>query len=201
MWRHPVLKLVFLLYIGGGAWNWIADRPVRPPDGVLAAADPVQTDVADGEKVQVGHWTLTVRAKYQITARVLGRERYHFDGLADLVPEDLALGWGPMSDNQTLRFIDISQSNRFYYWRAPVDSPIGREAIITHSANTHVIPQNALVARELSRLRPGEVITLTGQLVDGVRDDGRWFKTSMVRNDTGPGACEVLWVDEVTTIL
>jgi hypothetical protein len=200
MWRHPVLKLVFLLYIGGGAWNWIADRPIHPPDGVLAAADPVQTDVANGRNVRVGHWTLTVRAKYQITARILARERYRFDGLADLVPEDLALGWGPMSDNQTLRFIDISQSNRFYYWRAPANSPIGRETIITHSANTHVIPQNALVARELSRLRPGEVITLTGELVDGVRDDGRWIKTSMVRNDTGAGACEVLWVDDVATV-
>ena len=201
MWRHPVLAAILLGYVGWGGWNWIADRPVHPPDGVLAADDPQQTDVASGANVQVGHWTLTVRADYRITARILARERYHFDALADLVPEDLALGWGPMSDNRNLRAVDISQSNRFYYWRTPADSPIDRDSIITHSANTHVIPQNALVARQLSRLRPGQVVTLSGELVDGVRDDGRWIKTSLVRNDTGAGACEVMLVSDITSDL
>ena len=32
---------------------------------------------------------------------------------------------------------------------------------------------------------------------DGVRDDGMWIKTSMVRDDTGAGACEVLLVSDV----
>ena len=196
-----MLAAILLGYVGWGGWNWIADRPVHPPDGVLVPDDPQQTDVASGAKMQVGHWTLTVRADYRITARILARERYHFDALADLVPEDLALGWGPMSDNRNLRAVDISQSNRFYYWRTPADSPIDRDSIITHSANTHVIPQNALVARQLSRLRPGQVVTLSGELVDGVRDDGRWIKTSLVRNDTGAGACEVMLVNDVTTDL
>ena len=163
MRRHPLLAAVLLVYVGWGGWNWFWERPLHPPDGVLAADDPRQTD-------------------------------------SDLIPEDLALGWGPMSDNRVLRKIDISQSNRFYYWRAPADSPIGKDSIITHSANTHVIPQNSSIARQLSRLRPGQVVTLSGELVDAVRDDGAWIKTSLVRNDTGPGACEVLLVDEVTTL-
>jgi hypothetical protein len=197
--KHPVLKAALLIYIGWGAWNWVSNRPVHPPDGVLAADDPRQTDVAHGDKVQVGRWLLTVRADYSITARVLARERYHFDTLADLIPEDLALGWGPMSDNRILRAVDISQSNRFYYWHAPADSPIDRNAIITHSANTHVIPANSLIERQLSRLRAGQIVTLTGELVDGVRNDGVWIKTSLVRNDTGAGSCEVLWITDVTT--
>jgi hypothetical protein len=197
MWRHPIVAAAFALYVGWGAWNWLADRAVRQPDGVLAPAEPQQLDLASGAKVQVGRWTLTERASYQITARILGRERYHFDALSDLIPEDLALGWGPMSDNRTLRNIDISQSNRFYYWRVPPQSPLSKDSIIAHSANTHVIPQNAMVARQLSRLHPGQVVTLSGELVDAVRDDGRWIKTSMVRTDTGAGACEVMLVDAV----
>jgi hypothetical protein len=199
MWRHPLVKVVLLVYIGWGAWSWYSDRPYHPPDGVLAADDPRQADVPDGEKLRLGRWTLTVRAHYQVTARILSRERYHFDSLSDLIPEDLALGWGPMSDNRILRAIDISQSNRFYYWRAPAPAPLPRDAIITHSANTHVIPRNSLIARQLSRLRPGQVVTLTGELVDGARDDGLWIRTSMVRNDTGAGSCEVLLVDDVTS--
>src|ERR1700733_253525 len=192
MWRHPLLKGLLLLYIAWGGWHWFTGRPVHPPDGVLAAEEPLQTAVANGDKVQVGRWILTVRAHYRITARILARERYHFDALSDLIPEDLALGWGPMSDNRMLRTIYISQSNRFYYWRAGADSTISRDSIISHSANPHVIPQNSTIARQLSRLRPGQIVTLSGELVDAVRDDGAWIKTSLVRNDTGPGACEVL---------
>jgi len=199
MWRHPVLKAILGLYIAWGAWHWYADRPVHPPDGILAQEEPLQTDIAKGETLQMGGWILTVRADYQITARVLGRESYHFDALSDLIPEDLALGWGPMSENRILRTIEVSQSNRFYYWHASAATPIARETIITHSANTHVIPQNSLVAHELARLRPGEVVTLRGKLVDGVRSDGRWIRTSLVRNDTGPGACEVLLVTDVSS--
>jgi hypothetical protein len=197
MWRHPILKAVLALYIAWGAWHWAANRPIHAADGVLAADEPRQTDIAHGATVQIGHWTLTVRANYEVTARVLAREPYHFDAMSDLVPEDLALGWGPMSDNQILKTIEISQSNRFYYWHATAKTPIPRETIIAHSANTHVIPQNSLIAHQLAHLRPGEVVTLRGELVDAVRADGRWIKTSMVRTDTGAGACEVLLVTDV----
>jgi hypothetical protein len=197
MWRHPILKVFLVSYIVWGTWHWNANRPVRAPDGVLAEGEPQQTNIADGEKVQMGSWTLTVRATYQLKARVLGRESYHFDAISDLIPEDLALGWGPMSDNAVLQTIDISQSNRFYYWRASAATRLARETIISHSANTHVIPQTPAIARVLARLRPGEVVTLSGELVDAVRNDGRWIKTSLLRTDTGAGACEVMLVTDV----
>jgi hypothetical protein len=198
MWRHPILKVFLVSYIVWGAWHWNANRPVRAPDGVLAAGEPQQTMIPE-QRLTVGRWTLTMRATYRLTARVLAREPYHFDAMSDLVPEDLALGWGPMSDNSVLRTIDISQSDRFYYWRASSATRLARETIISHSANTHVIPQTAAIARALARLRPGEVVTLSGDLVDAVRDDGRSLKTSLVRTDTGAGACEVMLVTDVTT--
>lgn len=197
MWRHPIFTALLLTYIAWGAGNWYANRSLRQPDGVLAESEPRQINVARGENIQKGRWTLTVRASYQLTARVLARERYRFDSMADLAPEDLALGWGPMSDNRILRTLEISQSNRFYYWRASAATSIARQSIITHSANTHVIPQNSAVAGALARLRPGQVVTLRGELVDAMRDDGRWVKTSLVREDTGAGACEVMLVADV----
>jgi len=195
---HPFLRIALALYIAWGGWHWLTTRPVHPPDGVLASADPRQVDSQSGTQIRIGRWILTERASYQVTARVLGNERYHFDALADLVPEDLALGWGPMSDNLILRDIEISQSNRFYYWRS-TSLPVPREVIITHSANTHVIPGTPAVAVLLSRIRPGQVVTLTGSLVDGRRNDGMSINTSMTRTDSGAGACEVLLVSDVIT--
>lgn len=197
MLRHPVVKLLALGYVAWGAWNWFVTRPVHDPDGVLAPDEPRQGEVVAPTPVRLGRWTVTPRASYAITARVLAAEHYHVDFLSTLIPLDLALGWGPMSDNRVLAAMDISQSNRFYYWHAST-LPVSREAIIEHSANTHVIPENRLIARQLARLRRGQVVTLTGLLVDASRDDGTWIRTSLVRNDSGAGACEVLLVQDVS---
>ena len=200
MWRHPVVKGLLLLYIVWGGWAWFIDRPVSPPDGILAPDEPVQESPQAAETFQFGHWILTSRATYQITARILHVERYRFDRLAALIPEDFALGWGPMSDSRILKSMEITQSDRFYFWRSPADFPVARQIIVSHSANTHIIPENALIAKQLSRLRRGEVVTLTGLLVDGARDDGAWIKTSLVRTDTGAGACEVMLVRDLQRV-
>jgi hypothetical protein len=186
-----------------GLWqgfnNWQL-RPVHPADGPIAPDDPRQTDVEAARVTTLGRWRLTPRARYDITARILGREDYHFDGLSDLIPEDLALGWGPMSDNRVLQAFEITQGARFYSWRPKRVLPIPQQAVIEHSANTHLIPADAVVARQLKRLRVGQVVHLNGYLVNGVRDDGAYITTSLTRSDTGPGACEVMLVEEVDTL-
>jgi len=200
VWRYPLLSLFALTYVVWGAYNWYIGRPVHTLDGILVPGEPLQADVAASTAAfRYGRWALTPRASYRITARILGVERYHFDQLSGLIPEDLALGWGPMSDNRILDRMEIHQSDRFYFWRASRELSLGRDVIISHSANTHVIPGNATLGRQLSSLRPGQVVRLTSLLVNARRDDGAWIDTSMVRTDTGAGACEVMLVQEVDT--
>jgi hypothetical protein len=102
-----------------------------------------------------------------------------------------------MSDNTVLDRLEISQSSRFFWWRPLQELPLPSRDVIEHSANTHVIPADASVARELERLRVGQVVRLQGLLVDGKRDDGMTFRTSLTRRDSGEGACEVLYVEQV----
>ncbi len=177
------------------AWQRFEHRPVHPGDGELAPDEPVQSELSDAPPVQHGRWLLTPRAGYEITARILSREDYRLDTIADLVPEDLALGWGPMSDNLVLAHFEISQGARFYSWRPRDALPVPLRTVISHSANTHVIPANENARRQLSALRVGQVVHLSGQLVDGRRDDGAWLQTSTTRADTGAGACEVMLVE------
>lgn len=197
MLPRPVLLTALLIALTWSGWQKWSSRPAHPPDGQIAEHDPLQTDVHSAPAVKHGRWTLTPRAGYDITARVLGREPYSFDALADLIPEDLALGWGPMSDNRVLATLDISQSARFYTWRPHAKLAISRDEVTTHSANTHVIPIDARVQKQLARLRVGEVVHITGTLVDATRDDGASIRTSLTRTDSGAGACEVLLVESV----
>ncbi|MGS1120179.1 hypothetical protein [Rhodanobacter sp. UC4436_H3] len=171
---------------------------VHPGPGVLAAAAPAQVDLDHGAQLQKGDTTLTTRAHFDITARVLSRKDY---GGADgkLVPLDLAMGWGRMSDSDVLQHIDISQSGRFYYWHVQ-EFPIPRREIETSSANMHMIPADAGVKRQLEKIRSGQVIHLEGFLVDASRPGGWHWKTSMTRNDTGGGACELIYVESAEII-
>jgi hypothetical protein len=171
---------------------------VDPGPGVLAAAAPEQVDLDHGAQLQKGDTTLTTRARFDITARVLSRKNY---GGADgeLVPLDLAMGWGRMSDSDVLQHIDISQSGRFYYWHVQ-QFPIPRREIETSSANMHMIPADTDVKNQLEQVRTGEVVHLEGFLVDASRPGGWHWRTSMTRDDTGAGACELIYVERVDVV-
>jgi hypothetical protein len=194
--RRVLLTVLVAAALWQGYTSWQL-RPLHPSDGPIAPEDPRQTDIEEAPVTMLGRWRLTPRARYDITARILGREDYHFDLLSDLIPEDLALGWGPMSDNRILRAFEITQGARFYSWRPKQDLVIPRQAVIEHSANTHLIPADAGVRRQLKRLRVGQVVHLSGFLVNAVRDDGTYINTSLTRSDTGPGSCEVVLVEQV----
>jgi hypothetical protein len=194
--RNVLIIAVVILALWQAFDRWQL-RPVHPPDGPIAPDDPRQTDLGEEPVTTLGRWRLTPRARYDITARILSREDYGFDALSDLIPEDLALGWGPMSDNRILRAFEITQAARFYSWMARQPLPIPRQAVIEHSANTHLIPADGELRRQLKRLRVGQVVHLTGFLVDGMRDNGVYIHTSLTRSDSGPGSCEVMLVEQV----
>lgn len=173
--------------------------PLPVVAGVTAAAAPEQVDLTHGPTLQQGDVTLVTRAHFAVTARVLSRKDYSWGADADLVPMDLALGWGRMSDSKVLADIDISQSGRFYYWRTST-FPIPRREIETSSANMHMIPADAAVKSQLEQVRDGQLVHIEGFLVNASRPDGWHWNTSMTRNDTGGGACELVYVERVSAV-
>ena len=113
--------------------------------------DPLQVNVAQGETLQMGRWTLTVRATYQVTARVLAREAYHFDALVRFDARGLGAWAGDRCRTTACCARSRFLSPIAFITGAPrPERRSGATIIITHSANTHVIPQNSLVARPVS---------------------------------------------------
>ena len=104
-----------------------------------------------------------------------------------------------MSDTTVLQRISISQRGRFYYW-STADFPIPRREIETSSANMHMIPADDRVEAALKSVRPGQIVTVRGYLVEARAPDGWRWRSSMTREDTGAGACELIWVESVSMI-
>ena len=137
-------KLIVLIAIASyGAYQHFSHRPVMHGNGAIASAQPQQSPTSEANLTLNGY-NITPLQSFDIEARVLSTEHYTFGRAADLAPVDLVLGWGPISDEAVLSKIDITQSNRFYYWH--VDAfPIPREQIETNSANMHMIDRKSVV--------------------------------------------------------
>ena len=183
--------------IGFGAWQYMQDRPVSTATGQLAPESPKQIELKTPQAYTQGIYTLTALAQYEVTARVLGKERYYFDAGAELVPVDLALGWGAMSDTNVLQALDITQNNRFYFYRWRDQPPIPAQDIVSHSANTHLIPSSPSIEKKIKSVRPGQVVHIKGTLVEASAPDGRTWRSSLTRDDSGNGACELLRVESI----
>jgi hypothetical protein len=176
-------------------------RPLTYSAGVLIDSEPTQVAIDGGNQViEHGEYHLKPLARFSIDARILHRKTYGFDRESKLVPVDLAVGWGPMSDQAVLDQIKISQSMRFYWYEYRLPPPIAQEQIISHSTNLHVIPATSAVASFCKSLRQGELVHLTGELVEATGPEIGTWRSSLSRTDTGNGACELMLVDDCSKI-
>jgi hypothetical protein len=195
-------KIVVVLVILGIAIHYFTTRQETPNTARLPPVllkitdDPVQENLSRADSFSFRGYTITPLADFTITARVLSRENYYLDRAADLSPADLALGWGPMADSAVLDKISISQSGRWYHWHVD-EFPIPRREIETHSANMHMIPADSAVAGQLTHVHKDNIISLHGKLVRINANDGWHWQSSLTRDDTGDGSCEVIWVESL----
>lgn len=193
------LQILALGVLSYAAYQYVSHRAVNHPDGMITAAnDPDQSSTSDTE-FTYKRYVIKPLKDFQIKARVLSAEHYSFDAGADLVPVDLALGWGRMSETSVINQLNISQSGRFYRYHYALPAPIPPEEMVTHSANMHMIPSNDIIAKQLNAVRVGQIVHLSGNLVEAKDLQKNWtWRSSLTREDSGGGACELIWVKSLS---
>jgi hypothetical protein len=193
--KQWVLLVVLLIILTGLLYGIVSTREIKHPAGILVPSEPKQVIIPNPEPWRHGNRLVVPLAHFSLEARVLSTERYRFDNFADLSPIDVALGWGPMSDQRILDHLDIGQGSRCYLM-FPHDGkpPLPMAALLASSSNMHMLPSNDDVKDQLLSLRRGNIVELKGYLV-GIQEDRRWtWVSSASRTDTGNGACEIVWV-------
>ena len=168
--------------------------------GFAASLDiPQQTPVPAGFSLPVTEGAkLTPLAGFSVQARVLGREDYRLGRESNFSPMDLALGWGRMRDDAVLSQLSISQGGRWYRYRWENQPPIPPDEIVRSSANMHMVPANADIASSLRRIKTGQHVRIDGWLIRIDATDGWRWVSSLSRDDSGNGACELVYVCAVS---
>lgn len=192
--KKGIITLVILLV--GLVYLFYPEKVITYPDGVTAPEQPIQTNVNLPNEWAVNEFKFKALAEYQIKARVLSRNDFSLGKESEISPFDLALGWGPMSDQSVIDKIGFSQSNRWYHWRADV-LPISRSEISLNSANIHIVPKDEKLVEDFDRVYKGSLIEMKGYLVEITTAEGWRWKSSLKRDDTGGGSCELFWVEQI----
>lgn len=193
-------KLLIALPVVLLAGNWLMTRPqgVPAPRRIDWSADPVQeTTERPAFTVETGKGQVTLQplARFEVSAVVASAERYRMDQGAFLVPVDFALIWGKLPEEPYASQVSYGQMTRYYFWRTDA-SGLDLGYIQGHSSNMHLIPATPNVRNALLSVDEEDEVRLSGLLVNAVRSDGFTWKSSTSRDDDGPGACELVWVEE-----
>jgi len=190
--------ILALVAIGIVVYSIDSIEPRYPP-GILIPEEPNQQLTNGTRTWETAKYHITALAAYEIRARVLHTESYWIDRGADLSPVDLAVGWGPMSNQSIIDQLEFWQGQRWYrYWPRKSKSPLSADEMNAHSANMHMIPANDEVKRVLKSVRAGNLVEMDGYLVQVDGPDGFNWRSSLSRTDTGAGACELFRVEKIT---
>lgn len=144
-------------------------------------------------------YRIVPRFRWDESARVLSEEPYRMGAAGGLIPVDWVLGWGLVLSPPYSEKIHYTQVSRFYMWGTK-DLRLDRGTIVSHTANTHVIPGTLRLRRAAAMVRRGDDVRLEGWLVDvdGIDDPSFHWRTSISRTDEGPGGCETVYLTRLT---
>lgn len=164
-------------------------------------SDPHQEDLSGAEIISLERKgyeiTITPLAGYELEGIVLSRKNYGEGWNSTVSPCDLAIAWDRLVVTGLFKQIEWSQSGRWYYWRYTEEFPFDNGFIVRYSSNTHIIPANDNIRSAVRNVSAGDTVALTGFLVNvaaGREQNSFWWNSSLSRNDTGDGSCEIMYL-------
>lgn len=207
LWYKRLLKLTLLLSLGIllFAAGMLDGLPRRSEIVAGLEADPIQSAVEMTPiVVRSGEYEATIEPLYSYEIRGLNVAQYDSRSWFDFAhrndpfnTNDLCLIWGDDVRDELYDRVEFSHGEFTCYFQTK-DWEVFRRFNQAQLSNTHVIPADPTVYDTVKRMRIGDQVALGGYLVNmkisgpgGVTGNRN---TSTIREDTGNGACEVMYV-------
>ena len=181
------------------------DREAKQIEDLNNIGDPIQKRASGEFDMEIGDWDVDVEyvAEYVISGRVVNT--YHYNGNdfeAILSPVDVGLVWGELVNDNKIEW--YSTGDRFLRWKVLSDVTKelgGKKYIQRHFSNNHLMPANEEISELIKDINVDDYITIKGYLVDvyAERANGSYIEwdSSTSRKDSGGGACELVYVEDV----
>lgn len=171
--------------------------------------EPVQKEASGPTIIKFAkdgyNYELTPLYDYEISGLIVGKMDYRLFSISrtdSVFPMDIGLIWGNNVRNGVHRDrrIRFTEDGRWIWvqWQGDVNFDFNS------ISNNHLLLNDRISKRELKILNLGDQVTVTGKLVNvkGYPSGGSGLEpftwnTSTTRTDTGAGACEVVYVENI----
>ncbi|MFT0213683.1 hypothetical protein VQ643_13930 [Pseudomonas sp. F1_0610] len=125
------------------------------------------------------------------------REHYMADIDNDFKAVDLCVVFGDNLINNLYRSLTFRNGD-FTCFISTDDYSIWRQFNMEHISNNHLITNDPAMVKRLRNIKIGDQVTIKGYLAEYGFENGRLIRgSSTVRNDTGNGACETIFVQHL----
>ena len=206
-WRQVALGINLFILLTATIWliGWLTRAALPSPTSIVSAlrSAPLQRETSAKPfdfEYSDSSYTIEPLAEYDIYGLVVTHndpsgwgDIYHDDSSVDF--RDLCLMWGANLNSVIF--------DNFEFWSEPwtCNARTYSEAAVqafdqSALGNNHLLSADDAVRRTINSVRIGDQIHLTGLLINyyppGMSEYGR--RSSLTRDDTGNGACEVLYV-------
>ena len=180
----------------------IVDSLENLPEPMQIGTNGVRNVIINGVETHI-----TYVAQYTISGRVVTTRSYGYrpwSPVNSVLPRDVGMVWGMLSNKEVDSKISWYTTPRHLWFSGKnswANSIGGRNAIYYHSSNNHLIPSDENVNKLIKRIKKGDYVKIEGYLVMvKIRHWPGFFMmdTSTSRTDTGNGACETIYVTNVT---
>lgn len=198
-----ILFLIIYKYNNG----FIKNKYIEKTYNLNFIENPIQITTSLSKTIKIDNTNINLNfiAEYKIIGRVVATTNYNGSIQNKLSPKDVALVWGSLSNKEVDKKIKWSSRKRKVYysisdtkWLSGID---GKSTITSNFSNNHLIPSNDEIRNLIKSIKKDDYIKIEGYLVNVYwqtnKSRFRW-NTSTTRTDTGNGACEIIYVENIT---
>lgn len=202
-----LFSILALLSVVGIVISFFLKDQLPGPEAILPPlfSPPIQSDVKEKTpfvKTMDGiQYVISPQYEYEIQGLVVTYNNFDESWLTFKVHKDplnikdLCVIWGGNLNSKQYLNVEYHSGAYTCYVRPKEGGKIYPNQI----SNNHVLPANEDIAFLLKEARTGDQIAMKGYLVNYQTSKGS-RKTSIVRTDTGNGACEVLYVTQMSIL-
>jgi len=202
------LNSLLLLAGAVSALAWLCQDRLPAPKELLPdlAQAPVQTPLQAPPfefSYRSHDYEVKTFADYELWGVIVSHN--NISGVGDIYHDadsldtkDICVLWGGNTARDDYLRVSFSSGA----WTCYYEYPAGVTFNASEVSNNHLITDSPVIRKQIDGLRRGDQVHLRGRLV-GYRDrlwGNFWRNSSLTRADSGNGACEVVFVDDIEVL-
>lgn len=205
------ISLILVLFIALGAVAFkllYIKKQYEYVSSFATLASPLQEDATgefldtiDGYEIKY-----EIKANYTLYGKVVEKYYYFPNKIINKISRfDFGMIYGPLLEagiDDKINFKNNGSRFLTYSYPSSLNSALGsKETLIDSISNNHMIHSSETILKYLRNVKEGDHIKIEGYLVNvyytNKNSKGTW-PTSLSRTDHGDGACEVIYVTNIT---